>query len=139
MRELYILGLRVLGFKPFKHAKRARFRDKEKQQIKEAVQQLQRESQRQILSQFMPYFESHPRDASFMLANINQEFFDHKKPDETSQQKWPGHMNKSKLSSKEISLESSSSLNPKVSKWLSTSYNTSTVWELKLRCLGFRV
>ena len=72
----------------------------------------------------MACFESQPSEASFMLANINQGFLDDDKRDETSQQKWPGHMNKSKLLSKEISLEISSSLNP---KWSSGSARPTTL------------
>ena len=44
--------------------------DMEKLQVKQAIQLQQRYCQAQILSELTAYFESHPSEASFMLASI---------------------------------------------------------------------
>ncbi|CAE7254754.1 unnamed protein product [Symbiodinium sp. CCMP2592] len=101
-------------------AKKARLEDKEKVQVREAIALQQRQGQAQILSELMGYFESHPSEASFMLANIKAGHMDFNNEPEPSETKLPGHMNKVKLLSKEVSLGILSELNSGLSEWLST-------------------
>ena len=54
-----------------------------------------------MLSELMAYFESHPSEASFMLANIKAGHMDFNNETPEQEQRLPGHMNKVKLLSKE--------------------------------------
>ena len=75
--------------------------DKEKLQLKQAIQLQQRQGQARILSELMAYFESHPSEASFMLANIKAGHMDFNNETPEQEQRLPGHMNEVKLLSKE--------------------------------------
>lgn len=111
--------------------------EKEKEQMKAAVRLQQEEGQRQILSQLMAYFEARPSEASFMLANIQQGYFDfERQPEESSEQRLPGHMNKVKLLSKDISSQILSELNPKLSEWLCNTTLQPTAEGEKNKLLG---
>ena len=79
----------------------------------------------------MAYFESHPSEASFMLANIKAGHMDFNNEEPEQEQRLPGHMNKVKLLSKEVSLGILSELNPKLSEWLSTTRVQPTSEEVK--------
>ena len=101
--------------------KKQRQEERDKERIKEAVAMQQKEGQRQILEKLMEFFQAHPSEASFMLANINSGYFDFESNTQNaSEVRLPGHMNKVGLLSKEVCLELLTEIRPELSEWLSS-------------------